>query len=106
MKRTSSIAALLMGVSLSFSSLPVWGKTDVNAAKSSQSIGIVNFKTCADNSKVGRQELNAMEALQKQMASSLEKYEKDLVDLNNKLKDPDFRDSLSPEAESQLMQQH
>jgi outer membrane protein len=105
MKRSSSIAALLLGVSLTLSSLPAWAKTDIAPAKTNQYIGIVNFKTCADGSKIGRQEMNAMEAMQKQLAGNLEKAEKDLVDLDTKMRDPDFRDSLSPEAEAQMTQQ-
>jgi len=63
---------------------------------------IVNFKTCVETSKAGKQEQAAFEALKKQIELTLEDKEKTLNDLANKLNDVDYLDSLSPEAETEL----
>lgn len=65
-------------------------------------IGFVNFKVCVEKSKQGQQERYAFEALKKQMSDSLEKTNKELVDLENKLQNQDYMDGLSPTAEMEL----
>lgn len=65
-------------------------------------VGIVNFKECVEGSKLGKQEQESFEALKKQMESVLEDKEKQLTDLANKLNDPDYLDSISAEAETEL----
>lgn len=63
---------------------------------------IVNFKTCVDQSKIGKEEQSSFEALRKQMESALGDKEKIMNDYANKLNDADYLDSLSPEAETDL----
>ena len=69
---------------------------------SSLKIGVVNFKTCVEQSKLGKAEQAAFEALKEQMVTVLEKTEKELDDLATKLSDEDHLDSLSQEAQNEL----
>jgi outer membrane protein len=65
-------------------------------------IRVVNFKTCVEKSKLGKQEQSTFDALKKQMESNLEEREKTLNDLAKKFEDPDYLDSLSAEAETEM----
>lgn len=64
--------------------------------------GFVNSKTIIEESKLGKQEQASFEALRKQMESVLEEKEKELNDMATKFSDPDFLDTLSVEAETEL----
>ena len=74
----------------------------VSAAETAPSVGVVNFASCLANSKLGKQEQAAFEGLKKQMTTLLEDTEKQLNELASKFNDPEFVDSLSPEAEEEL----
>lgn len=65
-------------------------------------IKVVTFKTCVEGSKLGKQEQASFEALKKQMESALESKENVLNEMAQKFEDPDYLDSLSPEAETEL----
>lgn len=65
-------------------------------------IGYVNFKVCVEKSKIGKQEQASFESLKKQMETMLGEKEKTLNDMADKMNDPDYLDSLSPEAETEL----
>jgi len=65
-------------------------------------ISVVNFKTCVEQSKIGKEEQSSFEALRKQMENALADKEKIMNDYANKLNDADYLDSLSPEAETDL----
>lgn len=67
-----------------------------------QNIGIVNFKTCVENSKVGQKEQQNFESMKKQMEDVLVEKEKTLNEIATKFNDPDYLDSLSPEAEAEM----
>ena len=69
------------------------------------SFGTVNFTTCVTNSKLGKQEQAQFEAVRDQMEKLMKEAEKQLTELANKLNDPDYLDSLSPEAEQELKMQ-
>lgn len=76
-----------------------------NASNNSQAavrIGIVSFKTCVEQSKLGKLEQANFEALKKQMESVLSEKEKTMNDMASKFNDADYLDSLSPEAETEL----
>lgn len=73
-----------------------------DAPASNVKIAVVNFKTCVDQSKLGKQEQSSFEALKKQMEQSLEEREKSMSEISEKFNDPDYLDSLSPEAETEL----
>lgn len=72
------------------------------AAADDLKFGFVDPKTCIEKSKLGLQEKNNMEAMKKQMTESLEKSDKELADLEKKLTDQDYIDTLSPQAEQEL----
>lgn len=72
------------------------------ATSAGLSIGIVNFKTCVEQSKYGKQEQSNFEALKKQMETVLEEKEKSLNEISAKFNDPDYLDSLSQDAEKEL----
>lgn len=65
-------------------------------------IGVVNFKTCLEQSKIGKEEQASFEAMKKQMESILEEKGKVLEALETKFQDSDYMDSLSPEAETEF----
>lgn len=65
-------------------------------------IGLVDFRACVEDSKLGKQEQAAFEAVKKKMESVLEEKEKELNELADKLNDPDQLDLMSAEAETEL----
>jgi len=71
-------------------------------AQEHPSFGVVNLSTCITESKYGKQEQEVMEKIKVQMSALINDVEKRLQDLNSKLNDPEFCDSLSPEAEKDL----
>lgn len=71
-------------------------------SKTSFRIGIVNTKKCLDESKLGKQELANFEKMKKQMQTELQDKEKMLDDIESKLNDDDYMDSLSDEAAAEL----
>ena len=87
----SSVAAVLM----SASSLSAENQAPVK-------IGVVNFKACVEDSKLGKQEQASFEAMKKQMEDVVEEKEKTLSDLANKLNNADELELMSPEAETEL----
>jgi len=65
-------------------------------------IGIVDLKTCAEESKLGKKEQEGFDAFRKQMETVLGEKEKVLNEMNSKLNDADYLDSLTLEAETEL----
>lgn len=63
---------------------------------------VVNFKTCIEESKLGKQEQANFDGLKKQLDGLLEQKDKELQDVAAKLNDLDYLDSLSSEAENEL----
>ena len=63
---------------------------------------MVNFKTCVEKSKLGKQEQSAFEALKKQMEGNLAEREKTINEMAAKFENSDFLDSLSEDAEVKL----
>jgi outer membrane protein len=72
------------------------------AAEKLPSIGIVNFATCIQESKFGKQEQETLETLKTQLQKSIEDIHIQLNDAVTKLQDTDYLDSLNPEAEKEL----
>lgn len=70
------------------------------------SMGFVNFKRCVEESAVGKKEENAFTEMKEEMQKQLETKEKELSEMQMKFNDPDFLDSLSPEAEAQMKQRY
>lgn len=65
-------------------------------------VGIVNTKKCLENSKLGKLEQANFEKMKNQMESILQEKEKTLEDIESKLNDDDYMDSISDEAASEL----
>lgn len=72
------------------------------SAESAGSLGVVNFGTCITDSKLGKQEQAAFEAMKNQMTALVEDTEKQLTELSAKFNDPEYLDGLSPEAEEEM----
>lgn len=72
-----------------------------NSAPQSAKIGVVNFKRCVEESKIGKQEQAQFDVQKKQMEQSLEKKQNELKELSPKFTD-EYLDSLTQEAEKEL----
>ena len=90
-------AAMMVAVTPNYAAEPASA-----TIKRSPTVGVVNFKTCVEQSKIGKQEQSTFESMKKQMESILEEKEKTLNDIATKFNDPDYLDSLAPEAETEL----
>jgi len=71
------------------------------AQATSLKVGIVNFKTCFEGSKLGKQEQSRFEEIKKKLESTIEAKEKELNEMAPKFSD-EYLDTLSPEAENEL----
>ena len=98
-----------LGLAAILSLSALLASVDVEAAPNTVSpsnkplkIAVVNFKTCVESSKMGKQEQANFESLKKQMESVLEEKEKAINDMATKFNDPDYLDSLSAEAETEI----
>lgn len=69
---------------------------------SSPKVAMVNFKSCVENSKAGKQEQANFDKMKKQMEDVLAEKEKSLKELSTKINDEDYLDSLSKEAQAEL----
>jgi outer membrane protein len=65
-------------------------------------VGVVNFKLVVEESKFGKLEQGNFETLKKQIEGVVEEKDKARAELAAKFNDPDYVDSLSPEAENEL----
>jgi len=107
MKRRLSLTVKILACALLCCSAQAFAQSSQPVKTSNQnpgSTGIVNFKLCVEESKLGKAEQAAFESLKSQMAAVLEKTEKDLEEIAAKLSDSDQLDALSPEAEEELKQ--
>lgn len=65
-------------------------------------VGIVNTKKCLEDSKLGKQEQVNFEKMKQQMESILQEKEKTLEDIESKLNDDDYMDSVSDKIADEL----
>lgn len=86
---------------LSFAACTFLFLSSAHAAQNS-SAGIVNFTTCITESKYGQQEQASFEDVQNKMSSIMKDLEGQLQEIAGKFQDPDFIDSISPEAEQEM----
>jgi outer membrane protein len=93
MKRLSYF--ILCTAALSVAAMPGY-------AADNAKIGVVSFKTCLEQSKVGKQEQANFDAIKKQMETVLEEKGKALEAIELKKRDADYLDSLSPEMETEF----
>lgn len=75
------------------------------SAADQAAIGMVNLTSCMSDSKLGLQEQESLQNLQNQMISLMEETDKEMKEIDGKLKDSDYLDSLSPQAEAELQAQ-
>jgi outer membrane protein len=73
-----------------------------NATTQSARIGVVNTKKCLENSKIGKQEQANFEKMKTQMESVLQTKERELEEIETKLNDDDYMDSISDEVAAEL----
>lgn len=73
---------------------------DESSTQKTLNVGLVNFKLCVENSKIGKQEQAAFEAIKKKMEEVLDEKEKALNAIADKLNDPDQLDLMSPDEET------
>lgn len=76
--------------------------TPAHADSPAAKIGVVNAKKCLEQSKVGKQEQANFEKMKSQMESVLHEKETTLEDIETKLGDDDYLDSISEEAANEL----
>lgn len=94
-----SVYKLLTGL---IAVLAITATVPCSAVVQSPKIALVNFKTCVEKSKIGKQEQTNFENMKKQMEDVLAEKEKSLKELSGKFSDEDYLDSLSSEAEAEL----
>ncbi len=75
-------------------------------AKENWPVAIVDLETCVTESKTGQEEQKKVKETENQMQTLLKDRQKELEKIANQLNDPDFVDSLSPEAEKELTAQY
>lgn len=77
-----------------------------HSSNSNVGVGIVNFRSCIENSELGREQQGRLEAMRNEMVASLERTDAEITDISNKLKDAEYLDSISQDAEEQLKIQY
>ncbi|MFI5343736.1 MAG: OmpH family outer membrane protein [Chlamydiales bacterium] len=78
--------------------------TPPTSAQGSQyaKIAVLNTRKCLEESKMSKQERLTLEKMKNQMESVLKDKEKAIHTIENKLRDEDYMDSISEEAEREL----
>lgn len=102
MKKWYSLSLTIVACTLLCLASSAFAQTQSPLSTQSPTTGIVNFKLCVEESKLGKAEQAAFESLKNQMAAVLEKTEKELDDVAAKLSDPEQVDALSAKAEEEL----
>lgn len=99
------VSCLLLGLSsqVAAQSQPNY-KPQQNQAAPQLNFGVVDFKRCVEESKLGKSEQATFESLKTQMSTLLEKGEQELEEIAKQVKDPD--DSLSPTALENLQKKY
>lgn len=72
------------------------------ADESSLRVGVVNYTTCMENSCLGKDESSKLESLRNEMVSMMDEKQKAFQEISEKLGNPDYMDTLSPEADKEL----
>lgn len=65
-------------------------------------VSVLNTRRCLEESKMSKQERIILEKMKNQMESVLKDKEKAIQSIENKLRDEDYMDSISDEAEREL----
>ena len=72
------------------------------AAAATPSIGVVSFRKCAEESKLGKNEQATFEEMKGRMEKFLQEKEEVLNDISKKLNDQDYLDGITKDAENEL----
>jgi len=67
-----------------------------------QDFGVVNFSTIVEDSKLGQDKQKDFKKFSDELQDRLKKMHTEYTDLEKKLEDTDYLDTLSPEAEKDL----
>ncbi len=87
----------------SYSSSPNFSSSqNTPAGQTTLRVGIVNTKRCLEESKLGKQEQANFEKMKTQMENILQEKERALEEIEAKLNDDDYMDSISDETASEL----
>lgn len=81
--------------------LAVGTMTAAEAPQKPLKVGVINFKNCIENSKLGKQEIARFEEVQKQLEATVKAKQKEYDDMSLKFKD-EYLDTLTPKAEEEL----
>ncbi len=68
-------------------------------------IGVIDSMACVEKSYLGQNENQKFEDLRNNMIATLEKQQQKVQEIDKKLSDTNYRDTITPEAEEQLMAQ-
>ncbi len=86
--------------------LAVVSAASASAAENNVRIGLVNFKTVIEDSKVGKQEQDMYDNMKKQIESILTEKQEEFTKIAKKLEDEDFRESQNEESLKKLEDQY
>lgn len=83
-----------------------WAQQPAQPYQSNQGfkVGVVNSKKCLEDSKLGKQDTADFKKMQAQMETILQEKVRALEEIESKLSDDDYIDSITPEAEASLKQ--
>lgn len=76
--------------------------TSMSQTQQLSKVCVLNTRRCLEESKMSKQERTALEKMKNQMESVLKDKEKAIHGIENKLRDEDYMDSISDEAEREL----
>lgn len=75
-------------------------------SKGVNSIGVVNINACVTDSRQGVNIRQTIELINQKAAETLQEIDKQIQDIDTKLSDEHFRDSLTAQAVEQMRQNH
>lgn len=98
MKKINALILKAALFALCFQATPALAEQATTHSK----IAVVNAKKCLEESKLGKQEQANFEKMKQQMETVLQEKEKNLEEIESKLNDDDYMDSITEEAASEL----
>jgi len=86
------------------SSSPTYQNSNTFSASPTSSIriGVINTRKCLEDSKLSKHERVTLEKMKGQMESVLKEKEKSIYEIESKLRDEDYMDSISEDLERDL----
>lgn len=102
MKKVQQWIFALAGSLAMFTGALLFAEPNNVLSKGPLTIGVINTKKCIEESKLGKQEQSTFEKMKKQMESILKDKERILEDIESKVNDDDYMDSISDDAAADL----